>query len=88
MAQWLNGSMAQWLNGSMASCLHVSMCLHSPCLHLHVSEIQQTETKLTVNGIFSLFAANGKGKWQTSVCLLKTETENRNLFALVGNRKQ
>ncbi len=27
---------------------------------------------------------NGKRKQQTSVCLLKTETENRSLFSLVG----
>jgi hypothetical protein len=32
--------------------------------------------ELTVKGNFRLFAGNGKQKWQTSICLLKTETEN------------
>jgi hypothetical protein len=38
------------------------------------------------NGNFRLFAANGKRKWQTSVCLLQTETGNGSLFSLVGKR--
>jgi hypothetical protein len=33
-----------------------------------------------------LFAANGKQKRQTSVCLLQTETENGSLFSLVGKK--
>jgi hypothetical protein len=38
------------------------------------------------NGNFRLFSANGKRKWQTSVCLLQTETENGRLFSLIGKR--
>jgi hypothetical protein len=33
---------------------------------------------------FCLFAANGKRKLQTSVCLLQTEMEKGSLFSLVG----
>jgi hypothetical protein len=36
------------------------------------------------NGKFRSLSANGKWKWQTSVCLLQTETENGSLFSLVG----
>jgi hypothetical protein len=42
--------------------------------------------ELTENGLFYLFAANGKHKRQASVCLLKKETENGSLFFLVGKR--
>jgi hypothetical protein len=42
--------------------------------------------ELTENGLFYLFAANGKHKRQASVCLLKIETENGSLFFLVGKR--
>ncbi len=34
---------------------------------------------------FSLFAAKGKWKWQTSNWLLQMETENRSLFSLVDD---
>ncbi len=40
--------------------------------------------ELTENGNFQLFAANEKPNWQTSVCLLQTETEKGSLFSLVG----
>jgi hypothetical protein len=40
------------------------------------------------NSKFRRFAANGKQKRQTYVCLLQTETENRRLFAADGNGKQ
>jgi hypothetical protein len=33
---------------------------------------------------FHLFAANIKRKWQTAICLLEMETENKSLFFLVG----
>jgi hypothetical protein len=42
------------------------------------------EPELTENGKFCSFSANGKWKWQTSVCLLQTEKENGSLFSLVG----
>jgi hypothetical protein len=64
-------------------CLHASM---SPSLCLHVSGILQTETELTENGNFRLFAANGKRKQQTSISLLQMETENGSLFSLVCKR--
>jgi hypothetical protein len=67
----------------------------SPCLH--VSKIPQIENgtngkqqlpficckRKTATANFRLFAANGKREWQTSVCLLQTETENGSLFSLV-----
>ncbi len=37
---------------------------------------------------FSLFAANGKWKQQTSVCLLQMEKENGSLFPLVDKDKR
>ncbi len=40
-----------------------------------------------VNGNFRLFAANGKRKRRTSVCLLQKETVNGSLFSLVANDK-
>jgi hypothetical protein len=40
--------------------------------------------ELTENYNFCLFAANGKQKRQTFVCLLQMETENGSLFSLVG----
>jgi hypothetical protein len=42
--------------------------------------------ELIENSDFRLFATNGKWKWQTYVCLLKTETENGSLLFLVGKR--
>jgi hypothetical protein len=48
-----------------------------PCLHGF--GIPQME-----NGNFRLFAANKKWKQQTSVCLLRTETENGSLISVVG----
>jgi hypothetical protein len=41
-------------------------------------EFRKQKTKRMENGSFCLFAANGKQKQQTSVCLLQTETENGN----------
>jgi hypothetical protein len=38
------------------------------------------------NSHFRLFIANEKRKWQTSVSLLQTETENGSLFSLVSKR--
>jgi hypothetical protein len=38
------------------------------------------------NGDLCLFAANGKRKWQTSICLLQMEKENGSLFSFVGKR--
>jgi hypothetical protein len=38
------------------------------------------------HGNFHFFAANGKQKYQTSVCLLHIEMENGNLFSLVGKQ--
>jgi hypothetical protein len=46
--------------------------------------LPQTETEPSENGNFRLFSASGKKKRKTSVCLLKTETENGNLSSLVG----
>jgi hypothetical protein len=37
-------------------------------------------------GQLPFFAANGKWKQLSFVCLLQTETENRSLFFLVGKR--
>jgi hypothetical protein len=42
------------------------------------------KTELTEKGNFRLFAANGKWKRQSFVCLLQMETENESLFSLVG----
>jgi hypothetical protein len=36
-------------------------------------EFRKRKTEFTENGIFRLFYANGKRKWQTSSCLLQTE---------------
>jgi hypothetical protein len=36
--------------------------------------------------MFLEFRKNGKRKWQTSICWLQRETENRSLFSLVGKR--
>jgi hypothetical protein len=47
-------------------------------------EFHKQKTELTENGNFRLFAANGKWKRQTSVCLL--DTGNESLFSLVGKR--
>jgi hypothetical protein len=38
-------------------------------------------------GNFRLYAANGKRKRQTSVCLLQTETENISFFSMVGKQQ-
>jgi hypothetical protein len=46
-------------------------------------EFHKQKTELTQNGNFCLFAANRKQKWQMSVFLLQTETENGSLFSLV-----
>jgi hypothetical protein len=43
-----------------------------------------TKKELTENGKFCLFAATGKRKQRTSVCLLQTEMETRSLSSLVG----
>jgi hypothetical protein len=43
-------------------------------------------TELMENENFSLFVANGKGKRQTSVCLLQTGMENGSLLSLFGKR--
>jgi hypothetical protein len=52
-------------------------------------EFRKRIIKLMESGNFRLLAANGKRKWQTSVCLLQMETENRSLFSLAvdGNRR-
>jgi hypothetical protein len=49
-------------------------------------EFRKQKMELTENGNFRLFAENRKQKRQTSVCLLKMETENESLSSLVGNR--
>ncbi len=94
--------MSPWLcihvHVSRSPCVHVSMCpclclnvsmSPSPCLHAYVStfpEFRKKKMELTENGNFRLFSANGKLNWQTSICLLQMETENRCLFSLVvGN---
>ncbi len=64
----------------MSSFLHVSMS------HVYVSmvsEFHKRKTELTENGNFRLFAANGKQKWPTFVCLLHRETENGSVFSIV-----
>jgi hypothetical protein len=45
------------------------------------------KTELRGNGL-RLLAANGKWKWQTSVCLMPIETENGSLFFLVVKRQR
>jgi hypothetical protein len=47
-------------------------------------EFRKQQMKLTENGNFHLFTANGNGNGKVSVCLLQTETENRSLFSLDG----
>jgi hypothetical protein len=46
-------------------------------------EFRKQKTELTENGNFLFFSVNGKWKWQLSVCLLPTETENGVLLSLV-----
>ncbi len=46
---------------------------------------QSSKTEQTENGNFSLFSANGKRKWQSSVWLLQKETEKRK-FAVLGQQ--
>jgi hypothetical protein len=47
-----------------------------PCVHVSkFPEFRKRKTELTENGNFRLFAANGKRKRQTSICLLQMETE-------------
>jgi hypothetical protein len=46
------------------------------------------KTKLKENGNFCLFAAHGKWKRKTLICLLQTETENGSLFSLVAKDKR
>jgi hypothetical protein len=43
--------------------------------------------KLSENGNFHLFAANGKWKWQTSICMVQIEMGNGSLFSPVGKQK-
>ncbi len=87
-------SMSPSLHVSMSPFLHVSMSLFyvsmfpcsismSPCFRF-----RKQKTELTENGNLRCFAANGKRKQQTSVCLLQAETENRSLFSLVGKGNQ
>jgi hypothetical protein len=45
------------------------------------------KTEQTENGNFSLLAANGKCKWQTSISLLQTDTENEICFPWSSNDK-
>ncbi len=85
----------------MSPCLHVSMspfsmfffsCLHvSSCLHVNVAMFQKYckgKTEQTENSNFPFFAANGKRKRQTSICLLQTETENGSQkFFFLGRQK-
>ncbi len=94
-------SMFPCLHVFMSSChVSISLCFHVSCLCLHVSMsassclhaskfpgFRKRIIILTESGNFRLLAENGKRKWQTSVCLLQTETENRSLFSLVGKRQ-
>jgi hypothetical protein len=57
-----------------------------PCLY--ASGIPQMENKTTEKVNFSLFSANGKWEWQSFICLLPTEMENRRLFSLETNDNQ
>ncbi len=83
----------------MSPFLHVYM---SPCLWLHVSGIQFRKRKRNWRKTqlpfvcckrkmemanFRLFAANGKWKRQTSVCLLQTENGNGKLSFVYCKRK-
>ncbi len=45
--------------------------------------MENWKTELTENGNFCLFAADGKQRWQTSVCLLQTVKQTGSLFSLV-----
>ncbi len=49
-------------------------------IYIHCSDIYM-ESGTNRNGNFCLFAANGKWKWQTSVCLQHTEMKNGSLFS-------
>jgi hypothetical protein len=59
--------------------VYVYMCI---CVYVYLY-IRKME--LTENSNFQLFAANGKRKRQTSVCLLQTETVNGRLFFFAAN---
>jgi hypothetical protein len=52
------------------------------------SEFRKRKTELAENGNFCLFAANGKWKQQTSVCLLQTERKTEVCFPWSANEKR
>jgi hypothetical protein len=65
----------------MSPCLHISISpfFHvsmSPYIHISILMSQSFSGILQMeNGNFCLFAANGKQKWRTSICLLQMGTE-------------
>jgi hypothetical protein len=61
---------------SSSPCLHVSQCFQNSA---------NKKPELTENRNFRLFAANTKGKRQTSICLLQMETENWK-FVFIGRQ--
>jgi hypothetical protein len=65
-----------------ASVFHLKQQHIYICCPFNIYSIGKFE--LTENGNFRLFAANGKQKRQTSVCLLRTDMENGCLFSFAG----
>jgi hypothetical protein len=48
---------------------------------------RKRKMELIENGDLRLFDTKGKWKWQASVCLLQTETENEVYFPYLTNDK-
>jgi hypothetical protein len=49
-------------------------------------EFHKRKTEPMENGKYHLLAGNGTQKRQIAVCFLQMETENGNLFSLVGKQ--
>jgi hypothetical protein len=91
-------SMSSSMSACPRPCLYVLVHVAMSCFHvlvqvsmampmsLSLKPYGKRKTELTTNGNFILFAAIGKRKRQTSVCLLQMETENGSLFSMVSKR--
>jgi hypothetical protein len=71
--------------------VHIYLCIYVQYIYIYADvsiylHIYIHKMELAGNDNFHLFAANGKRKQQTSVCLLLTKTENLSLFSLIGKR--
>ncbi len=89
MSSCLHASMPPCLHFSMFPCLHVYVsmfqCLYihvstSPCPYLYVSGIPQMENRTNGKRQLYFVCCNKKRKWQPSIWLLQTETEQKFFF--------